>query len=100
MTWSDGMSDDDAVHRLQSIILLACEGNKDLANGREYRAIRSQLLRRPDLRGTGAVPVGHLVNRSNTRVRDGRASIDRSIRGAAWIVFCAMRDSICTKVVD
>ena len=43
------MSDEDAVHRLQSIMLLACEGNKDLSNGREYRAIRSQLLRRPDV---------------------------------------------------
>lgn len=43
------MSDEDAVHRLQSIMLLACEGNKDLSNGREYRAIRSHLLRRPDL---------------------------------------------------
>ena len=43
------MSDDDAVHRLQSIMLLACEGNKDLSNGREYRAIRSQLLRRADV---------------------------------------------------
>jgi len=43
------MSDDDAVHRLQALMLLACEGNKDLSNGREYRAFRSQLLRRPDL---------------------------------------------------
>jgi hypothetical protein len=47
--WPDDMTDDDAVHRLQSLMLLACEGNKDLSNGREYRAIRSQLLRRPDL---------------------------------------------------
>lgn len=47
--WPDGMSDDDAVHRLQSILLLACEGNKDLSNGREYRALRSQMLRRADL---------------------------------------------------
>ena len=30
-------------------MLLACEGNQDLSNGREYRAIRSQLLRRSDL---------------------------------------------------
>jgi hypothetical protein len=43
------MSDGDAIHRLQSIMLLACEGNKDLSNGREYRVIRSQLLRRTDL---------------------------------------------------
>jgi hypothetical protein len=47
--WPDGMTDEDAVHRLQSLILLACEGNKDFSNGREYRAIRSQLLRRTDL---------------------------------------------------
>jgi hypothetical protein len=43
------MNDEDAVDRLQSLLLLACEGNKDLSNGREYRAIRSQLLRRSDL---------------------------------------------------
>jgi hypothetical protein len=48
-SWADGMTDEDAVHRLQSLMLLACEGNKDLSNGREYRAIRSQLLRRHDL---------------------------------------------------
>lgn len=52
--WPDGMSDDDAVHRLQAIMLLACEGNKDLSNGREYRAIRGQLLRRSDL--TDVIP--------------------------------------------
>ena len=47
--WPDGISDNDAVHRLQSLMLLACEGNKDLSNGREYRSIRSHLLRRLDL---------------------------------------------------
>lgn len=30
-------------------MLLACEGNKDLSNGREYKALRSVLLRRDDL---------------------------------------------------
>lgn len=47
--WPDAMSDEDAVQRLQSIILLACEGKKDLSNGREYRVIRNELLRRRDL---------------------------------------------------
>lgn len=47
--WPDGMSDDEAVQRLQAIMLLACEGNQDLSNGREYRAIRSLFLRRSDL---------------------------------------------------
>jgi hypothetical protein len=47
--WPDGMTDEEAVDRLQSLMLLACEGNKDLSNGREYRLLRQQFLRRADL---------------------------------------------------
>ena len=47
--WPDGMTDGEAVHRLQSIMLLGCEGNTDLTNGREYRRLRSILLRIPEL---------------------------------------------------
>ena len=47
--WPDGMSDEEAVQRLQSILILACEGNKDLSHGRDYKTLRSPLISRPDL---------------------------------------------------
>jgi hypothetical protein len=47
--WPDGMTDEEAVERLQSILILACEGNKDLSHGRDYKALRAPLVRRPDL---------------------------------------------------
>lgn len=52
--WPEGMSDNEAVERLEGLMLLACEGNKDLSNGREYKALRAQFLNRPDL--SDAVP--------------------------------------------
>jgi hypothetical protein len=52
--WPEGLSDLEAIERLESLLLLACEGNKDLSNGREYKALRSALLRRSDL--ADAVP--------------------------------------------
>jgi hypothetical protein len=47
--WPDGMNDEEAVERLQSILILACEGNKDLSHGRDYKALRGPLVGRPDL---------------------------------------------------
>ena len=47
--WPEQLSDEEALLRLQSILLAACEGNQDLANGRVYRSLRSPLLRRADL---------------------------------------------------
>ena len=43
------MSDEEAVLRLQSILVSACEGNQDLLNGSEYRRLRSPMIRRHDL---------------------------------------------------
>lgn len=47
--WPDGMTDEEAVERLQSILILACEGNKDLSHGRDYKAIRAPMVARQDL---------------------------------------------------
>ena len=47
--WPEGLSDEDAIERLQSVLLQACEGNKDLSLGREYKALRRTLLSREDL---------------------------------------------------
>jgi hypothetical protein len=43
------MADDDAVLRLQSILLEACEGRRDLDLGRAYKALRKPLIGRADL---------------------------------------------------
>lgn len=47
--WPEELSDLEAIERLQSILLQACEGNKDLSLGREYKAFRRSLLSRDDL---------------------------------------------------
>lgn len=47
--WPEQLSDEEALLRLQAILLAACEGNQDLANGRAYRSLRSPLIRRADL---------------------------------------------------
>ena len=52
--WPEQLSDEEALLRLQAILLSACEGNQDLANGRAYRSLRSPLIRRADL--ADAVP--------------------------------------------
>lgn len=48
--WPEGLSDEEAIQRLQSIVIGACEGVRDLANDREYKRLRRPLLSRDDLR--------------------------------------------------
>lgn len=52
--WPDKMTDEEAVTRLQSILIAACEGDQELSRGREYRSIGTALIRRSDL--TDVVP--------------------------------------------
>lgn len=47
--WPEQLSNEEALLRLRAILLAACEGNQDLANGRAYRSLRSPLRRRADL---------------------------------------------------
>lgn len=47
--WPGGGNDQEAAERLETLMLMACEGNKDLSNGREYKALRRALLSRGDL---------------------------------------------------
>lgn len=47
--WPDGLSDTEALERLESILLLGCEGNQDLSHGRAYKTMRRALLERNDL---------------------------------------------------
>lgn len=47
--WPDGMTDEEAILRLQSIMISGCEGNKGLSEDRDYKALRVPLIKRPDL---------------------------------------------------
>jgi len=47
--WPDGLTDEEAIERLETLMLLGCEGNQDLSKGREYKAMRRALLARDDL---------------------------------------------------
>ena len=62
--WPEKMTDMEAVERLQAIMISACEGNQDLSNGREYKALRTPLIRRADL--SDVVPTYIRSNRDLT----------------------------------
>ena len=47
--WPEGLSDIEALERLEAILLLGCEGNQDLTRGRAYKEMRKALLERTDL---------------------------------------------------
>ncbi len=47
--WPEGMDDEAAVTRLQSVLIAACEGNRDVTNDREHKALRGPIIRRQDL---------------------------------------------------
>lgn len=48
--WPQGLTDEQAVLRLQSILIAACEGVRDLSADRDYKTFRAPLLKRLDLR--------------------------------------------------
>ena len=48
--WPDGLTDEEALQRLQTLCLGACDGIQDLSDDSRYKALRRTLLRRPDLR--------------------------------------------------
>lgn len=47
--WPEGLSDEEAITRLQSIMIAACEGARDLSVDRDYRSLRQPLVKRADL---------------------------------------------------
>ena len=48
--WPEGLSDGEALQRLQTLCLAACDGIQDLADDARYKALRRVLLSRTDLR--------------------------------------------------
>ena len=49
-SWPKGLSDREAIERLESLLITAIEGNRDLITEKEYRAFRSAAIARDDLR--------------------------------------------------
>jgi len=47
--WPEGLSDAEAVERLESIMISACDGARELGRDRAYKAFRKRLLQRDDL---------------------------------------------------
>lgn len=52
--WPNGLDDLEAITRLQSVMIAACEGNRDISSDRDYKSLRTPLLKRKDL--TDVVP--------------------------------------------
>ena len=48
--WPEGLSDREALVRLRTLCLGACDGVQDLADDTRYKALRRSLLARSDLR--------------------------------------------------
>jgi hypothetical protein len=48
--WPDGLNDEEALQRLQTLCLGACDGIQDLSDDARYKALRRALLNRGDLR--------------------------------------------------
>jgi hypothetical protein len=47
--WPQGLTDEEAITRLQSILIQACEGARDLSIDRDYKSLRVPLIKRVDL---------------------------------------------------
>lgn len=48
--WPEGLTDEEAMQRFQTLCLAACDGVQDLAEDARYKALRRALMARPDLR--------------------------------------------------
>lgn len=48
--WPEGLTDEEAIQRLRTLCLGACDGIQDLADDARYKALRRVLLHREDLR--------------------------------------------------
>ena len=77
--WPEGLSDAEAVQRLRTLCLGACDGVQDLADDTRYKALRRALMNRTDLRPLAPSFVAAQAN-LETFVRHVRETRDRSQR--------------------
>jgi hypothetical protein len=79
VSWPEGLSDEEAVQRLRTLCLGACDGIQDLADDNRYKALRRALLKRSDLRALAPAFVAAQANLS-AFVRHVRETKDRGQR--------------------
>jgi hypothetical protein len=77
--WPEGLSDEEALQRLQTLCLGACDGIQDLADDTRYKALRRTLLSRADLRPRAPAFIAAQHN-LQAFVRHVREVKDRSLR--------------------
>ncbi|WP_043129920.1 hypothetical protein [Sphingomonas phyllosphaerae] len=77
--WPEGLSDEEAVQRLQTLCMGACDGTQDLADDGRYKALRRALLNRIDLRPLAPAFVAAQPNLA-ALVRHLRETRERSAR--------------------
>lgn len=77
--WPEGLSDEEAIQRLQTLCLGACDGIQDLADDARYKALRKALISRTDLRPLAPSFVAAQANLESF-VRYVRETKDRSAR--------------------
>lgn len=77
--WPDGLSDEEAVQRLHTLCMGACDGIQDLADDSRYKALRRALLNRVDLRPLAPAFVAAQPNLA-AFVRHVRETRDRAAR--------------------
>lgn len=79
VSWPEGLTDLEAVQRLRTLCLGACDGIQDLADDSRYKALRRALLSRTDLRPLAPAFVAAQANLS-VFVRHVRETRDRAER--------------------
>lgn len=77
--WPEGLTDLEAVQRLRTLCLGACDGIQDLADDTRYKALRRNLLNRTDLRPLAPAFIAAQPNLS-AYVRHVRETKDRGER--------------------
>lgn len=77
--WPEGLNDEEALQRLQTLCLGACDGIQDLSDDSRYKALRRSLLGRSDLR---ALAPAFLAAQPSLEafVRHVRETKDRTLR--------------------
>lgn len=77
--WPEGLTDLEALQRMRTLCLAACDGIQDLADDNRYKALRGALLNRPDLRPLAPAFIAAQPNLP-AYVRHVRETKDRSER--------------------
>jgi hypothetical protein len=93
-SWPEGLSDEEAIQRLQTLCLGACDGVQDLADDARYKALRRALIARADLRPLAPAFIAAQANLPAV-VRHVREIQDRTQRrNVVRAQFNALREAV------